>query len=339
MRGIKSADIEGKRVIVKVDWNVTLGKALGVIDDTRIRRTLPTLDYILEKNPARVVLISHLGRPGGKVDPELSLMPVVKYASNLWGQEIVLKESIEEASASEEGVVLLQNVRFFPGEKKNDPVFARELSRLGDLYVNEAFGESHRESASVVGIPRILPGYAGLDFMKEIEILAKIRSNPDRPFVVIVGGAKVEDKMGVLEEMSRRADVLLLGGKLANEYVSRSVKLSGRARVVVPTEGDDIKDIGEETIEMFTREIGKAKTVVWNGPMGKVEDDEYKAGTHAVYEALTANLSAMVVVGGGDTLSAIHDEKHLERIDFISTGGGAMLAYLERGTLSGIEAL
>lgn len=339
MRSIQEANLTSKRVIVRVDWNVELGKAMKVIDDTRIERTIPTLEWIIEREPEKVVLIAHLGRPDGRVVSELSLGPVVEYATKLLGRDIELSGSIEKVRSSSAGVVILENVRFFPGEKVNDPEFARNLASLGDIYVNEAFGEAHRVSASSVGIPGILPGYAGMDFMREVEVLGKIMRGPERPFVVIVGGAKVKDKMGVLDAMSHAADVILLGGKLANEFQKNNLNLSGKARVIVPIEGDDLLDIGEKTRDVFSGVIAKAKTVVWSGPMGMVEDERYKAGTHAVYEALTQNEPAMVVVGGGDTIAAIHEERHLERIDFVSTGGGAMLEYLEKGTLPAIEAL
>lgn len=336
MRRLEELVARGKRVIVRVDWNVTLGKALQVIDDTRIKRTLPTITWLLEQGASQVVLLAHLGKWG----ENKSLAQVARYAAGLLGEEIALFASIGECSeGTKTRVKMLENLRRWEGEDTNDPQFVRELAGLGEVYVNEAFGECHRESASIVGLAWAMPAFAGLNLAAEIEVLGKVRDNPRRPLVVVMGGAKVEDKLALLEAMSRRAEALLLGGKLANELVKQGVRLGGGARVIVPKEGADILDIGEETRRIFAREIGGAATVVWNGPMGMVEREEYREGTRAIYEAITANEAAYTIVGGGDTLAAIREERQLERIDFVSTGGGAMLKFLERGTLVGIEAL
>jgi phosphoglycerate kinase len=204
---------------------------------------------------------------------------------------------------------------------------------------NEAFGESHREAASIVGIPKYLPSYAGLWLEDEVETILKVRENPEHPYVVVMGGAKVEDKIKLIEILSQSADRILLGGKLANEYVQRGMRVSGKARVLTPIEGSSLMDIGIDTQKLYASEIAKAKTVVWNGPMGKVEDKEYQAGTQAIYEAITANETAYMLVGGGDTLASIGKEEHLNRIDHVSTGGGAMLKLLEQGSLVGVEVL
>lgn len=335
MKSIQELNPSGRRVILRVDWNVTLGKALQVVDETRIKRTIPTILWLLEHGAKQVVIMSHLGKAGeGK-----SLKEIGEYASRLMGKKIIFCQAVTECYSVKHELVLLENLRTWEGEDKNDPEFARQLASLGEVYVNEAFGEAHRESASIVGIPKLIPGYAGLNFVKEVETLTKVQDEPARPLVVVMGGAKVEDKLQLLEVMSQKAQMILLGGKLANEFVKRKIKLGGKAKVVVPVEGSDLLDIGEETRRLFTAEIVKAGTVVWNGPMGKVEEEKYQAGTHAIFEAIVANEQAYTVVGGGDTLAAIKQEKHLERIDFISTGGGAMLKLLETGTLPGIEAL
>ena len=239
---------------------------------------------------------------------------------------------------------MLENVRLWVGEDANDPAFARELADLGDVYVDEAFGEAHRRSASIVGIPEHLPSYAGLWFQEEVEATLRVRENPARPFVVVMGGAKVEDKLGLLKELAARADTILVGGKLANELRAHGQwpianGQDGRARIVLPVEGDNLLDIGVETQQLFAAEIARAATVVWNGPMGKIEEPAYRAGTQAIFEALVANEAAYTLVGGGDTLAAVGREEQIVRIDHVSTGGGAMLALLERGTLPGIEAI
>ncbi len=336
LRTIENADVEGKKVIVRVDWNVTLGKALQVVDDTRIVRTLPTIKLLLGHGAKQVILMSHLG----KAEEKRSLKSVVEYASKLMRETIELKNSIEQChSDTVSRIVMLENLRLWEGEEKNDTSFARHLASLGDIYVNEAFGESHRDVASIVGIPKYLPHYAGLWLQDEVETILKVRDNPDRPYVVVMGGAKVDDKIKLIEVLSQSADTILLGGKLANEYVQRGMKVSGRARIITPIEGSDLLDIGMETQKLYANEIAKAKTVVWNGPMGRVEDPQYQVGTQAIYEAITANVEAYTLVGGGDTLASIGKEEHLNRIDHVSTGGGAMLKLLETGSLVGIQVL
>jgi phosphoglycerate kinase len=332
-RSVEQADVRGKRVIVRVDWNVTLGKALQIVDDTRIVRTLPTINWLLEHGAKQVVLMSHLG----KVEEKRSLKPVVEYASRLVGQEITLLDHYTNQSLSH--LVMLENLRLWEGEEKNDEGFAKQLAGLGEIYVNEAFGECHRASASIVGIPKYLSSYAGLWLIDEVETIMRVRENPERPYMVVMGGAKVEDKTKLIEVLSQSADTILLGGKLANEYVQKGMKVSGKAKIVTPIEGSDLLDIGVETQKLYGREIAKAKTVVWNGPMGKVEDEKYRAGTQAIYEAMCANEEAYTLVGGGDTLASIAKEEHLNRIDHVSTGGGAMLKLLEKGALVGVEVL
>jgi 3-phosphoglycerate kinase len=327
--------VRGKRVIVRVDWNVTLGKALQIVDDTRIVRTLPTIKWLLQKGAKQVILMSHLG----KAEEKKSLRSVVEYASKLLGEEIKLGETIQQTNKLTNKLVMLENLRFWEGEEENDQNFAKDLTGFGDIYVNEAFGESHRAVASIVGIPKYLPSYGGIWLQDEMETILKVRENPEHPYVVVMGGAKVEDKIKLIEVLSQSADTILLGGKLANEYVQRGMKVSGKARIITPVEGSNLLDIGVETQKLFAREIAKAKTVVWNGPMGMAEDTQYQEGTRAIYEAITANESAYTLVGGGDTLASIGKEEHLNRIDHVSTGGGAMLKLLENGELVGIQAL
>lgn len=336
LRMVEKAEVKGKRVIVRVDWNVTLGKALQIVDDTRIVRTLPTIEWLLDHGAKQIILMSHLGKTGEKK----SLKPIVEYASKLIGQTIVLKSTMEQCHGDKVSrLMMLENLRLWEGEEKNDPEFVQQLVKLGDLYVNEAFGECHREAASIVGIPKYLPSYAGLWLQDEVETILKVREKPEHPYVVVMGGAKVEDKIKLIEILSQSADVILLGGRLANEYTERGMKVGGKAKIIVPLEGSNLLDIGALTQQLFAREIAKAKTVVWNGPMGKVEEAEYQDGTRAIYEAITANEAAYTLVGGGDTLASIGKEEHLNRIDHVSTGGGAMLKLLEQGSLVGVEVL
>lgn len=337
MRTLEQAEVAGKRVIVRVDWNVTIGKALQIVDDTRIVRTLPTIRWLIAQGAAQITLMSHLG----KAEEKRSLASVAQYAEKLLGEEIKLFDHYTNRPLNQ--LVMLENLRLWEGEDKNDPDFARELAGLGEIYVNEAFGECHRESASMVGIPRYLPSYAGMWLEEEVKAIMRVRERPERPLVVVMGGAKVEDKLKLIEYLATQADTILLGGKLANPSslaeLRRGTVNWGKAKILTPVEKGELLDIGEETQKLYAGEIAKAKTVVWNGPMGKVEEVQYRAGTEAIFEAMLANETAYTLVGGGDTLAAIGKEEHLSRIDHVSTGGGAMLKLLESGSLVGVEVL
>ena len=339
-RSVRQADVAGKRVLVRADLNVPLEDG-RVADDTRIRASLPTLRYLLEEGAAEVRVCSHLGRPKGP-DPAFAMEPV-------WQR---LRELLDG-----ERVVVLENTRFNPGETTNDPKFARELADGCDVFVNDAFGSAHRAHSSTVGVAGLLPAYAGLLLEQELEQLGKLLDGPEHPFVAIVGGAKVEDKIGVLRSLAQRADVILVGGKMAEEIraepIDVPVKLpsdvvaaSGFARdaetkVVgfdeVP-EGWLGLDIGPATREGFAKRIAMAKTVFWNGPMGVFEWPRFAEGTKAVAEAVAA-ADAFTVVGGGDSVRAIEELGLTDRISWVSTGGGASLELLEGKELPGVTAI
>jgi phosphoglycerate kinase len=339
-RSVRDADVVGKRVLVRVDFNVPLEDG-RVADDTRIRAALPTLELLLERGAGELVLCSHLGRPKGP-DPACSIEPV----------RTRLRELLPD-----ERVRLLENTRFHPGETANDPEFARELASHGDLYVNDAFGSAHRAHASTEGVANLLPAYAGLLLERELRELGSLLEEPERPFTAVLGGAKVEDKIGVLESLGRRADTVLIGGKMATELAERSPLEGGvlprdvvaaaafepdaEARFVaadaVP-EGWLGLDIGPKTREAFAAEIGRARTVFWNGPMGVFEWERFAEGTKAVAEAVAA-ADAHTVVGGGDSVRAIEELGLAERIDWVSTGGGASLELLEGKELPGVAAI
>ncbi|HYY75069.1 MAG TPA: phosphoglycerate kinase, partial [Gaiellaceae bacterium] len=287
-RSVRDADVAGRRVLVRVDFNVPLEDG-RVADDTRIRAALPTLELLLEREAAELVLCSHLGRPQGE-DPAFSLEPVRERLRKL---------------LPDERVRLLENTRFHPGETKNDPELARELAAHGDLYVNDAFGSAHRAHASTEGVAHLLPAYAGLLLERELEELGALLEGPERPFAAVLGGAKVDDKIGVLRSLGERADIVLVGGKMAAELASRSPL----ERTMLPTDvvaaeafepdaesrvvaADEVPagwlelDIGPETQETFAEQIGEARTVFWNGPMGVFEWKRFAAGTKAVAEAV-----------------------------------------------------
>jgi phosphoglycerate kinase len=336
-RSVRDAEVADKRVLVRVDFNVPLENG-QVADDTRIRAALPTLRLLLERGAAEVVLVSHLGRPKGR-DPAFSLRPVAAR----------LKELLPD-----ERLRLLENTRFNPGETKNDATYARELASLADVYVNDAFGSAHRAHASTEGVARLLPAYAGLLLERELEELGALLEGPERPFIALLGGAKVEDKIGVLRSLSERADAVLIGGKMAeqvdrqdgfelpSDVVAASAFEADAEAKVTPFEelpdGWLGLDIGPETRRRFAERIAEGKTVFWNGPMGVFEWPRFADGTKAVAEAV-AQAEAHTVVGGGDSVRAVEELGLADRIDWISTGGGASLELLEGKELPGVAAI
>jgi phosphoglycerate kinase len=336
-RSVRDADVAGKRVLVRVDFNVPLENG-RVADDTRIRAALPTIRLLLERGASEVILVSHLGRPKGE-DPSLSMGPVEEHLETL---------------LDDERVRLLENVRFNPGETKNDPELARELAELADLYVNDAFGSAHRAHASTEGVARLLPAYAGLLLERELEELGGLLESPERPFVAVLGGAKVEDKIGVLNSLGERADTILVGGKMAEQVdaddglelpsdvvAAAAFEPDAEAKVVAFASVPDGwlgLDIGPQSRERFAELIRDGKTVFWNGPMGVFEWPRFADGTKAVAEAV-ASADAHTVVGGGDSVRAIEELGLADRIDWVSTGGGASLELLEGKELPGVAVI
>jgi phosphoglycerate kinase len=340
-RSVREADVAGKRVLVRSDLNVPL-EAGRVADDTRIRASLPTLEYLLEHGAARVAVCSHLGRPKGP-DPAFAIAPVAERL-----RELLPDERLE----------VLENTRFDPGETKNDPELARRLAEGRDLYVNDAFGSAHRAHASTEGVAHLLPAYAGLLLEQELEMLGRLLGDVDRPFVLVAGGAKVEDKLGVLEHLGERADVVLVGGKMAEELresnpfpydaelpsdvVAASAFEEDAESRVTPfdelPEGWLGLDIGPQTREAFAARIRTARPGFWNGPMGVVEWERFADGTKAVALAV-ADADAYSVVGGGDSVRAISELGLADRVSWVSTGGGAALEFLEGKELPGVAAI
>jgi phosphoglycerate kinase len=340
-RSVRDADVGGKRVLVRADLNVPLEEG-RVADDTRIRASLPTLQLLLACGADEIVVCSHLGRPKGE-DPAFSMKPV----------EALIHELLPDAR-----IRVLENTRFDPGETKNDPAFARELADELDLYVNDAFGSAHRAHASTVGVAELLPAYTGLLLERELEELGKLLGEVERPFVLISGGAKVEDKLGVLRNLGDKADDVLIGGKMAEELrdenpldfevglpidVVAAFEFSEDAESkVVPydavPDGWLGLDIGPETREAFAGRIAAAKTIFWNGPMGVFEWPRFAAGTKAVAEAV-AKADAHTVVGGADSIRALTELGLVGEVDWASTGGGASLELLEGKELPGVAAI
>lgn len=390
---VKDLNVEGKKVLVRVDFNVPLSKDGNhtISDDTRIKAALPTIDYLLENN-AKVILMSHLGRPKGEANPEFSLKPVASWLENHYGEKFhflpsdkVVDEKVkEEVEKLENGnLALLENTRYVKGETKNDPEFAKELSSLADLFVNDAFGTSHRAHASNVGVANNLESAVGFLIQKEIEIMGKALENPEKPFVSILGGAKVSDKIGVIENLISKVDYILIGGGMAYTFLKAQGKEIGKSlleedkmdlslelikkaeannvKILLPKDvviADEIKedaeteivdidniptdkealDIGPKTAKEYADIIKKAKTVVWNGPMGVFEVKVFANGTNEVAKAL-ADSSATTIVGGGDSALAIEEAGYKDKITHVSTGGGASLEFLEGKTLPGIDCI
>ena len=343
-RSVREADTAGKVVLVRADLNVPLEDG-RVADDTRIRKSLPTFELLLEEGATQVRVCSHLGRPKTDEDRErYSLRPV----------EGRLRELLPD-----ERLTVLENTRFHPGETKNDPEVARELATGCDLFVNDAFGSAHRAHASTVGVAQLLPAYAGLLLEQELEHLGKLLGDVERPFVLVSGGAKVEDKLGVLEHLGGRADTVLIGGKMAEQVRERNplsfdVVLPVDVVAAAAFEADaDSKvvpygelpdgwlglDIGPETRTLFAGKIAAARTLFWNGPMGVFEWPRFAEGTRGVAEAVATNQDAYTVVGGADSIRALTEMGLVDAVDWASTGGGAALEFLEGKELPGVAAI
>jgi phosphoglycerate kinase len=340
-RSVRDADVADKRVLVRCDLNVPLEEG-RVADDTRIRASLPTLELLLERGAADVTVCSHLGRPKGQ-DPAFAVRPV----------EERLRELLPD-----DRLKVLENTRFNPGETKNDPAFARELADENHLFVEDAFGSVHRAHASTVGVAELLPAYAGLLLERELTELGKLLGSVDRPFVLIAGGAKVEDKLGVLRNLGGNADAVLVGGKMAEEIradnplpfdvvlpvdvvAAASFAEDAEAKVVAYDSLPDGwlgLDIGPETCTLFARHIGESRTIFWNGPMGVFEWPRFAAGTKAIAEAV-ASSDAYSVVGGADSARALTELGLADRVSWLSTGGGASLELLEGKELPGVAVI
>ena len=386
---VKDIDLRGKKVFVRCDFNVPMDENQNITDNRRIVAALPTIKYLIEQN-CKIILASHLGRPKGEFKPEFSLAPVAKELSRLLGQEVLMAKDVIGESAKtlaanlQEGqVMLLENVRFHREETDNDPEFAKELASMAEVFVNDAFGTAHRAHASTEGISHYLPSVSGFLIEKELKFLGDALNNPERPFVAILGGAKVSDKIGVIDSLLEKVDTLMIGGGMAYTFfkaqgyevgnslcepdkcdlalslmnkakekgvkfllpvdtkIGKEFKPDTESKTVAWTEipeGWEGFDIGEKTIEMFKDELKSAKTVVWNGPLGLFEFDQFTIGTNAIAHAL-AELDATTIIGGGDSAAAVEKAGLADKMTHISTGGGASLEFLEGKKLPGIECL
>ena len=387
---IEDVNVRGKRVLVRVDFNVPRNKETGEItDDARMRAALPTLQYLID-NGAKVIVMSHLGRPKGKVVEELRLTEVGKHLAELLGKPVkklddCIGPDVEAtvADMKDGDVVLLENVRFYPQEEKNDVHFAKELAKLGDIYVNDAFGTAHRAHGSTAGVGVFLPSVAGYLMKKELTALGNALMRPVKPFVAIIGGAKISDKIGVVSYLIGKADTIIIGGGMANTFLAaqgydmkaslvepESIGVAKETLEQAKNAGTDLLlpvdvtiaaafdapktakvadidaiddgwmalDIGPKTIENYVAKIKDAKTIIWNGPMGVFEQDAFAVGTNALAKAV-AESEAYSVVGGGDSVAAVKKSGMADKINHISTGGGASLEFMEGRVLPGLAII
>ncbi|MGA2671111.1 MAG: phosphoglycerate kinase [Dehalococcoidia bacterium] len=387
---VEDIDVKGKRVLLRVDFNVTLNINTGAIsDDSRIRASLPTIKYLVD-HKAKVIICSHLGRPEGKVVESLRMAPAAQSLSQLMGlpvstaSDCIGPEVESKVRKLKEGdILVLENLRFHPEEEANDPDFARKLARLADIYVDDAFSTAHRVHASIVGVAKYLPAVAGFLMRKELNVMGKLLHDPERPWACLIGGAKVSDKIGLLQNMLRKVDMLLVGGGMAATFlkaqgyevghslveddkldlakkllqeakewkvplllpvdavVAGEIKAGASTRVVpittVPS-GSHIVDIGPQSIELFCNELGKCRTIMWNGPMGIYEVLQFAQGTRSIASFLST-LDATTIIGGGSSAEVVEEMGLTDKMTHVSTGGGASLKFLEGVTLPGVEVL
>jgi phosphoglycerate kinase len=388
MKNLTPEIVKNKRVLMRVDFNVDVDEKGNVIDDFRIVKVLPTINFLLENQAKLIILLSHRGRPQEEKDfKKLSLEPIANHLEKLLRRKVYfIKDSLKqkgELNNLEKGsIVLLENLRFYPEEEKNDFGFAKKLSALGDIYINDAFSVSHRAEATLVSLPKLLPSYAGLLLRQEIEALDKIKNAIGDKLVIILGGAKIEDKLPLINVFIKQAKFILVGGALANTIIKSwdfevgrslidvSMLLeakelgSQKAELVIPgdyqvltkekrvaTRGlgevsktDNILDIGPIAAKTFNKIIGKADTIFWSGPMGKIEDQRFRDGTIEIIKAIIDNNKAQIVIGGGDTIASLKIKNQKSKIKnniniFLSTGGGAMMSYLAGKPMPGLIAL
>jgi len=388
---IDEVEIVNKKVLVRVDYNVSFKKDGSINDDTRIKNSLPTLQLLLKRDNS-LILMSHLGKPKGR-DVTFSMKPVVaRLQEYLPEYDVMLVDDFltqpplhtSEVGKAKQTIFVLENTRFYEGEKKNDPVFSKQLADLGEIFVDDAFGSVHRAHASTVGVAAFLPSYGGLLLKKEVTIIKKAIEAPERPVVAIIAGAKISSKINLIEKLMMIADEVLIGGAMTNNFLKAQgmeigqglveedfipeakrlldLAASQNKHITLPIDrrigtrtdesaepvikkvedialNDETLDIGPETEKLFATTISKAKTIIWNGPVGYFENPQFAKGSLAIYNAIISNPSAVSILGGGDTLTVIKKLPNKDKITHISTGGGAMLELIEKGTLPGLDAL
>jgi phosphoglycerate kinase len=344
MKTLAKANLKNKRVILRCDFNVPLSKKGAILDGYKIKQTIPTIEYLISKK-ARIILLSHLGDPAGR-DKKYSLKPVASYLQEeLKSKVSFFADCIGEKTEGEVmklkpgEVILLENVRFYKEEEENKEKFAKDLAKLGEIYVNDSFATDHRNHASLTGITKYLPSFSGLLLEKEMRILKKIIKNPEKPLIAIVGGAKVETKAKLINKLSEVADFVLVGGLIAREIKEKDIYLNYPRKIIAPIdETENGREIGKETISLFEKKIMKAKTIFLNGVLGHTEDSKCRKGTEDILRAIIKS-GAFSVVGGGETVEFINSLGLSSKFSHLSTGGGAMISFLAGEKLPAIQAL
>ncbi|MCK4635646.1 MAG: phosphoglycerate kinase [Candidatus Moranbacteria bacterium] len=344
IKKIQNADVNGKNVLLRVDFNVSLDEKGDVIESHKILAAKESLEWLIENGARKIALLTHFGRPDGEIKPEFSVKQIaddverilkrkVFFANDCIGEKV--KGEIENG---ENQIILLENVRFYSGEKKGDVKFAKKLAEPFDIYVNDSFGVDHRGHASLYVITDILPSFGGIWLQKEIENLEKVKNLQKRPAVAIIGGSKIATKLPLIKMFEKSYNYVLVGGRVAVEAIEQGINFSEKVILPVDFTGETL-DIGPKTIELFREKIEQAKTIVWNGPMGKFEEKPYDIGTRELVKFVAGNKDAFSLIGGGESVQALAESGYWEDISFVSTGGGAMLSFLIGEEMLGIEKL
>ncbi len=350
LKTVRDFNVQGKRVLVRCDFNIPLNKRGGLLDDFRIQQTIPTIKYLI-KNNAKVILMSHLGRPDDSRNSKkiYTLKLIVSKLSELLGKKVkFLNDCIgkdverEISNMKDRDIVLLENLRFYKEEKQNNKSFAKKLAKLGDIYINDAFAVCHRSHSSTVGITEYLPSGSGLLLEKEIKIFKNLMKNSEHPLMVLAGGKKVETKAKFIDKISQIADCVLIANLIGDELKEKHIKLKFSSKIIYSIDGICYKgrdlDIGPKTIKLFKEKILEAKTIFWNGPLGAIEEERFSNGSLAIAKAIIKS-KAYSIVGGGDTVAFLGKRKLRNKFNYVSTGGGAMLKFLSNEKLPGIEVL
>lgn len=344
MKSVRDFDVNGKRILIRCDFNVPLDNKGNILDDFKIRESLPTIQYLVENN-AKIILMSHLGEPEGKMIPILKLDKIKNKIEELLSFSVKKIDDcigpVAENSAlnlSSGKILLLENLRFHKEETDDNSEFAKKLSQLGEIFINDAFAECHRNYASIVSVPKFLPCGAGLLLEREIKNLKKVLENPEKPIVVLIGGAKVSDKVKFIEKILEIADWVIVSGLIKEELIKAHSVILQNNRIIGPSNNLDAPDIDSETVKLFCDKVLKAKTILWNGPFGKVEEENFKKGTLQIVKSIIKS-GAFSVVGGGSTIEFLKEESLVSKFNHVSTGGGAMLEFLSGEKLPGIQAI
>lgn len=344
LKKIQNVDVKNKNILLRVDFNVSLDKNDDVIEAHKILAAKETLEFLIENGAKKIALLTHFGRPKGKIQREFSVQRITDDVERILNQKVFfvsdcIGEKVQnEIKSDENRIILLENVRFYSEEEKGDSDFAKKLAIGFDIYINDSFGVDHRNHASLYAIMNFLPSFAGIWLQKEVKNLDKIKNFHKSPAVAIIGGSKIETKLPLIKMFEEKYDWILVGGRVSVEVLEREMQFSDKVILPVDFTGGTF-DIGEKTIQLFIEKINKAKTIVWNGPMGKFEEKPYDNGTRELVKAITENKEAFSLIGGGESVQALAESGLWNKVSFVSTGGGAMLSFLSGEEMKPIEKL